>query len=96
MVTLKSSKLVPLGRQVEITVTASGAIPRDEVYKALSRHANRDWGDLGKIAWIRNDLAHAVNVGRLLSSYQSQRGIRFWIITESDRSATLVLLPLEY
>jgi hypothetical protein len=31
-----------------------------------------------------------------LSSYQSSRGEKFWIITEGDRSATMVLLPEDY
>ena len=30
---------------------------------------------------------------RLLSVYQTQAGEKFWIITESDRSTTTVLLP---
>jgi hypothetical protein len=33
---------------------------------------------------------------RLLSSYKSANGIKFWIITEADRSATTILLPEEY
>jgi hypothetical protein len=33
---------------------------------------------------------------RLFSVYRSIAGVKFWIITEADRSATTVLLPEDY
>ena len=33
---------------------------------------------------------------RLLSAYRTQAGDKLWIITESDRSVTTLLLPAEY
>jgi len=33
---------------------------------------------------------------RLLSVYHAANGVKFWIITEADRSATTVLLPEDY
>jgi len=33
---------------------------------------------------------------RLFSVYHDRAGVRFWIITEADRSATTILLPSEY
>ena len=33
---------------------------------------------------------------RVLSAYHTDSGLKFWIITEADRSATTVLLPEEY
>jgi hypothetical protein len=33
---------------------------------------------------------------RILSAYRASNGVKFWIITESDRHATTVLLPQEY
>jgi hypothetical protein len=45
--------------------------------------------------WERND--QSVEEGfRLLSVYRSRSGVRFWVITEADRSVTTVLLPEEY
>lgn len=45
--------------------------------------------------WQEND--RSVTEGfRLLSAYESTDGIRFWIITEADRSVTTVLLPDDY
>jgi len=33
---------------------------------------------------------------RFLSAYRTQSGDKLWIITESDRSVTTLLLPEEY
>ena len=33
---------------------------------------------------------------RLLSVYHAVSGIKFWLITEADRSVTTVLLPEDY
>ncbi len=60
----------------------------------LQRHASGDWGDLGASDLKANE--YALKHGeRLLSSYDTPAG-RLWIITESDRSSTCVLLPSEY
>jgi len=45
--------------------------------------------------WRANDWALQAGE-RLLSVYQTLGGIKFWIITEADRSATTILLPSEY
>jgi hypothetical protein len=64
------------------------------VRSAVARHASGDWGDPCE------DLAanqYALDEGlRLLSSYQDRTGVKYWIITEADRSATTVLLPEDY
>ena len=37
---------------------------------------------------------HSLRLGmRLLSAYTASNGVKFWIITEADRSVTTVLLP---
>jgi hypothetical protein len=61
----------------------------------LTRHVNREWGDLSDEDGKENDysLEHGF---RLLSSYRTNAGDKLWIITEADRSATTVLLPEEY
>ncbi|MFM9959772.1 MAG: hypothetical protein ACKV2Q_00935 [Planctomycetaceae bacterium] len=94
MMTLKSSKRVPLG-QVVITQGALNDLPAEEVQESLLRHAEGDWGDLCKEEWEQNDEA-LENEARLMSSYRTKKGIRFWIITEWDRSVTTIFLPLEY
>ena len=62
---------------------------------AFIRHARGDWGDVSKEDWQAND--RALQTGeRLLSVYHTRSGIKFWLITEADRSATTILLPQEY
>lgn len=61
----------------------------------LLRHAANDWGEVCPEDWQAND--EALESGeRLLSAYTLANGEKIWIITESDRSATTVLLPDEY
>ena len=75
-----------------ITRNAKNALPRREVDAAINRHLSGDWGDVCQADWQRNE--QALRDGdRLLSVYQTQAGEKFWIITESDRSTTTVLLP---
>src|SRR5882672_8829588 len=61
----------------------------------LTRHVNREWGDLSDEDRKENDysLEHGF---RLLSSYRTNAGDKLWIITESDRTVTTLLLPEEY
>ena len=66
-----------------------------DIKHALERHLSADWGELDEEDKRANDqaLAHGA---RLLSSYRSSTGIKFWVITEADRSSTCVLLPADY
>ncbi len=61
----------------------------------LTRHINRDWGDLDDEDRKENEygLEHGF---RLLSAYKTNAGDRVWIITEADRSVSTILLPEEY
>ena len=61
----------------------------------LTRHINRDWGDLDEEDRKENEysLGHGF---RLLSAYKTNADDRLWIITEADRSVTTLLLPEEY
>ena len=84
---------VQLG-QLFITPAAKAAIPHKEAIRALTRHASGDWGELSEDDKAAND--EALEFGdRLLSSYKFS-GIRFWIITEADRSITTILMPNDY
>jgi hypothetical protein len=58
----------------------------------LARHHS---GDLSDEDRKENDysLEHGF---RLLSAYRTHAGDKLWIITESDRSVTILLLPEEY
>ena len=83
-----------LGRLVA-TPGALSSIPNPEILIAIARHQAGDWGELSEEDCTSNDQA-LIGGGRLLSAYQSTTGIRFWIITEADRTITTILLPEEY
>ena len=72
-------------------LAASGQTPAE----FLSRHVQGDWGDLVEEDKRLND--EAIQEGsRILSSYHTARGVKVWVITESDRSSTCLLLPDDY
>lgn len=89
-----SAAKFPLGRLVA-TPNALERIPNPEILAALQRHLTGDWGDVDEHDRKENELSLKEGF-RLLSVYRSARGVKFWIITEADRSATTVLLPEDY
>ena len=78
-----------------ITPNALNALHPHDVPLAIARHVSGDWGEL-------DDEDKAANEGalkhghRLLSAYHDRNNVKFWIITEADRSVTTVLLPDDY
>ena len=80
------------------TVATQGAIAQltqEDILKSLARHQTGDWGDLCEEDRMANEQALRQE-GRLVSVYYSADKVKFYIITEWDRSLTTVLLPLEY
>lgn len=67
----------------------------DSMAEFLRRHVAGDWGLVDKHDWEANDQA-LLDGSRLLSEYETSKGVRFWIITEADRSVTTLLRPSEY
>jgi hypothetical protein len=83
----------PLG-QIVITSNALSILSEREIQDGVQRHASADWGNVGVEDAALND--RAVEDGsRLLSAY-GDGSKRFWIITESDRSVTTILMPEDY
>lgn len=78
-----------------ITHNANEALDKISVNTALARHFSGDWGELCKEDRALNEEA-LKNNERLLSVYEDTFGVKFWIITECDRSYTTVLLPEDY
>jgi hypothetical protein len=69
----------------------SGQVPMD----FLVRHVVGDWGEL--CDEDRKENQFSLEQGfRILSSYKTNAGDRLWVITESDRAHTTLLLPDEY
>ena len=86
----------PLGRVVA-TVGALGALvdaghaPREFIL----RHVCGDWGELDTEDQTANEEALQLGL-RIFSAYRTSDGVKIWVITEADRSATTVLLPSDY
>lgn len=80
---------------IYITPSAAAAIPHADVQEALRRHSLGDWGNLDEEDKRENERALRDGT-RLLSSFSTGEGSKFWIITEADRSSTTILLPSDY
>lgn len=94
MKTKKPYRIFKPGRLVA-TPGVLKKVPGIELTSALTRHLRGDWGDVCDEDRATND--RAVKSGeRIFSVYHSGSGVKFWIITEWDRSATTILLPDEY
>jgi hypothetical protein len=61
----------------------------------LLRHKNADWGELPPED-VRENEWSLENSARLFSAYRTRTEEKLWVITESDRSVTTLLLPEEY
>ena len=81
--------------QVLITPNAQNTIDNQDVMKALSKHMAGDWGDCCSEDWEANQQS-LQEEERLFSVYHDRNGVKFWVITEWDRSATTILLPEDY
>jgi hypothetical protein len=96
--TITKAQVTPAKRlQAGFVVATPGvreAIPTTELNQALNRHLRGDWGDVSPADKASNDEALASDL-RLLR-LPSQNRVKFWIITEGDRSVTTLILPSEY
>jgi hypothetical protein len=89
-------KILELG-QVVATPGALKALEEsgEQPCDLLRRHASGDWGDLSLEDRQENEYS-LIHGFRLLSAYTLRTGVKLWVITEADRSATTVLMPDEY
>ena len=93
----KASKpLFPLGRLVATPGALREIEEADQSPREfLQRHVTGDWGDLCEEDKNENEFS-LKNELRILSAYTLRTGVKIWVITEADRSATTILLPDEY
>lgn len=87
-----------VGFKLLITAGAQAALDRtgESYLHFLARFINRDWGVLDAHDQKQNLECVEMGFGRIMGSYELKNGDKLWIITESDRSATTILLPEEY
>jgi hypothetical protein len=60
----------------------------------LRRHMSGDWSEMA-IEDQQSNREAITEGSRIFSAYIIQ-GVKFWVITEADRSSTTILLPSEY
>ena len=86
----------PLGRVLATpralaVLEAHGVLPAN----LLGRHVRGDWGELCEEDVEAN--REALQQGsRIFSSDLIGEGVKAWVITEADRSATTLLMPDDY
>ena len=87
---------LPLGRVVA-TPGALRALEKAEQLPAefLDRHVHGDWGEVPEADKQENEIAVEQGL-RILSGYTTSAGDKLWILTEADRSATILMLPEDY
>ena len=94
--TIERRPLFPLGKLVA-TPGALAALQKAGQSPAefLLLHVRGQWGDISEEDRRENEysLQHGF---RLLSSYRTNTNETIWVVTESDRSVTTLLLPSEY
>ncbi len=86
---------LPLGK----VVATPGALrllleAGEDPLRFLARHASGDWGELCEFDRKQNEI-DLRDEARVFSSYDIPAG-KVWIITEADRSVTIILLPEDY
>jgi hypothetical protein len=90
-----SDKALPVAKfrlgRIVTTSHAQEVLRNEDILTAIGRHQAGDWGEVDQDDHRANDRA-LVERTRIVSAYRSN-GVRFWIITEADRSSTTVLLP---
>jgi hypothetical protein len=61
----------------------------------INHHARLEQGELSNEDH-RENLFSVSRPLRIFTSYKTALGVKLWVITEADRSATTILLPSEY
>lgn len=93
-----SSKYFTLGRQVvsqKISIELlESKLFSIEIFKAMERFCNKDWGEMDEEDKASNEQA-LIEGSRIMGAYQTCKG-KIWIITEADRTVTTILFPSEY
>jgi len=94
---MKNQVPIALFRLGRIVATASAVehLSQEEILTGIQRHQAGDWGELDAHDRQVSDRG-LVDGDRLVSVYHSATGVKFYIITEWDRSVTTVLLPEDY
>ena len=92
-ITYQQIPLFDLG-QIVTTPQIPELFRHDEIAELLRHHVHGQWGRLDPEDAAANH--QGVRDGSRIFSTYYVRGRKIWVITEADRSSTLVLFPSEY
>lgn len=85
---IQTSKLVG-------TLSVLKQVDYGEIQRAIEKHLSGDWGLVSPREAIHNNLA--LQLGKaVISAFQDSNRVRFWIVSSSDRSRTVVMLPSDF
>ena len=77
------------------TPNALARLSDEDILTGIQRHQAGDWGDVSEDDRTKNELSLKQGL-RLWSVYHAGNGVKFWLITEANRSHSTVLLPEDY
>jgi hypothetical protein len=94
--TAETTRRFPLGQTYITpgaidTLTDAGQSPQE----FISRHVRLEQGELSAEDQTEN-LFSVDKPLRIFSAFKTAQGVKLWVVTEADRSATTILLPSEY
>ncbi len=81
--------------KIVTTANAKSQLTQEDILMGIQRHQAGDWGEVSEEDRRENELSLKEGF-RLWSVYHSRTGLKFWVITEANRSSTSVLLPEDY
>ncbi len=88
--------LFPLGRRVvsrnALAVLGEAGVEPNHLF---DRHAAGDWGVIEDKSWYLNRMAVDAGYGSVASTYEVLGDVRVVILTQPDRSNTVMALPDE-
>ena len=93
MIFLEQQKFL-LGKIVA-TPAALQSLSVEDICRAIDRHVCGEWGMVSDADRAENEFALKHGL-RVMSVFASKGGVRFWVVTETDRLVTTLLLPDDY
>jgi len=78
--------------QIMVTESLLAHLDQETIDFTLVEHQSGRWGDVHDVELLHNARALAQG-GYLFSAYFTRGGIRFWVVTDGDRSRTVLMLP---
>jgi hypothetical protein len=94
-----SAKTMPIAKfrlgKIVSTPNALDRVTQEDILLGIQRHQAGDWGNVDTHGHAANERA-LIEGTRLWSVYHAGSGVKFWLITEADRSHTTVLLPEDF